>query len=129
MRRNMKNTKHPSDNLLRGEAIRSGEPKRRVGVNYEPGRVVLLVRTYEEADKAGNILEGFNNNACAYYHLPLLCASPMDYYLSTHVLGHVRLTEVKQIGSRNSKREVTRMYKESHPIDKRSLVAKHRRGE
>ena len=95
------------DNLLRGEGIRSGEPKRRVGVNYEPERVVLLVRTYEEADKAGNTLEGFNNNACAYYHLPLLCASPMDYYLSKHVLGHVRLAEVKKIGSGRAKREVT----------------------
>ena len=45
----------------------------------------------------------------------------MDYYTSKSVLGHVRLKPVNKIGRRN----VTRMYVETHPSDRADLVAKY----
>lgn len=115
-----------ANNITRGDAIRSGEPKARIGVIFEPHRVVMLVRTYDEVDSNGTILDGFNNGRrCAYYHLPLLCLNPMDYYVSSQVLGQVRLKQIHKI----NRRDVTRMYVESHRVDKRDLVAKHARGE
>ena len=112
----------PHDNLLRGEVLRHGQPKARVGVNFHLERVVMLVRTYDEADGQGNILTGFGNSTCKYFHLPLQCYNPLDYYTSKSVLGHVRLKPVDRIGRR---RNVARMYVETHPSDRTDLVTKY----
>ena len=91
------------------------------GVNLDPDRVVMLIRTYEELDRDCNMLDGFQNRNCTYYHLPLLCANPMDYYTSRHILGHVRLKPVETI----KRQAVSRTYKESHPSDRKDLIDKH----
>ena len=44
--------------------------------------------------------------------------NPPDYWLSEWVLGHVRMKAVEKI----KRREVARMYKESHPSDKVDLL-------
>ena len=94
-----------------------------MAVNFEPKWVVLLVRTYEEADapSQGRILEGFDNNRCSLFHLPLQCVMPMDYYLSANALGHVRLKSVEKIGTRT----VTRMHRASHRSDRSDLIKAH----
>ena len=45
----------------------------------------------------------------------------MGYYLSQHVLGHVRLKPVQKIG----RRPVSRMYRETHKSDRRDLLKKY----
>jgi len=111
----------PANSLTAGDAIRTGQPRGRVGVNYQPEKVVLLIRTYDEVNARGKILSGHGNRGRAYLHLPLLVDSPLDYYLSQHVLGHIRLKPVETIDGS----VVSRMYKETHKTDRRDLVQKH----
>ena len=111
----------PQDNLLRGDALRRGQPKPRVAVNFHPERVVMLIRTYDEVDSSGNILTGYSNRNCKYFHLPLQCYNPLDYYSSRAVLGHVRLKPIQKI----KRKEVSRMYQETHACDRRDLERKY----
>jgi hypothetical protein len=92
----------PSDRneITKGNAIRNGTSRDRVGANYAPGRVAVLLRLYEEADKSGGALFGYQNAAFKFYSLPRITHNPLDYWLSESILGHVRLQPVQKIGQR-----------------------------
>ena len=114
--------KPPEADLTSGDAIRSGTPRSRIGVNYpEPDKVVMLIRIYQEADADGHVLDGFDHKDRKYYHLPLQCEMPMDYFLSRSLLGHVRLKPQARI----KRKAVTRMYYETHPSDRQDLIGSH----
>ena len=85
--------------------------------------IVVLVRIYDEVDSDGNILKGNGNPKCKYFHLPLQCMSPMDYYLSENILGHViiRLKPIEKIKGKS----LARMYKETRTSNRADLITNH----
>ena len=112
----------PAGNITSGDAIRSGTPKSRIPVNYpDQDKVVMLIRVYQEVDTDGNVLEGFDHENRKYYHLPLQCEMPMDYFTSANLLGHVRVAPLLKIKGK----KVARMYQETHPYDRTDLINKH----
>jgi hypothetical protein len=112
------------EDLTAGNAVRNSTPRDRVHIDFQPNRVVLLARTYEEANAEGHILPGFQNKNHKYYHLPRLTDTPPAYWLSECALGHVRLEHVDKI----SNREVSRMCKEKVKKDKKELISTHKSG-
>jgi hypothetical protein len=107
--------------LTRGNALRSGTVRDRVGTKFAPDRVAMLLRLYQEADAKGNILQRYQNPTMRYWHLPGMTTNPLDYWLSESVLGHVRLQPVDKIG----RKKVARYHKEQDPTEKANLMSEH----
>jgi hypothetical protein len=105
-------------NLTAGNALRAGTQRDRVHVDFEPNKVAMLMRVYQEVDGNGNTLTGYQNRDHAHYLLPSLLDAPLDYWLSESVLGHVRLKPLEVI----NRRRVERMYTEVAKSDREDLL-------
>ena len=106
-------------NLTAGDALRNGEPKGRIPLDFDPERVAMLVQTYEEVDKDGKVLADYCHKDQVYYKLPVQAQCAPDYWLSETMLGHVRMSPVEKINGQT----VSRMYKETAASDRADLVA------
>ena len=99
---------HPTGNgnaldkttLTRGNALRSGTIRDRIGMKFAPHRVAMLLRLYQEADRTGKILKHYQNPAMRYWYLPRMTTNPLDYWLSESILGHVRVEKVEKLAGR-----------------------------
>ena len=58
--------------LTRGNALRSGTVRDRVGTKFAPDRVAMLLRLYQEADAKGDILQRYQNPTMRYWHLAMV---------------------------------------------------------
>jgi hypothetical protein len=111
-------------NLTAGDALRNGEPKERIPLRFEPNRVAMLMKLYDEVDKDGNVVPGYGNAAQKYYRLPLQAECAPDYWLSESLLGHVRMQPVEHIKDW----AFSRMYKEKAASDRADVIAEYRNG-
>jgi hypothetical protein len=105
-------------NLTAGNSLRNGRRRARVPLDFQPDKVVMLMRIYKEVDGDGKVLEGFGNPKHQFYHMPLHCEMAPDYWLSESLLGHVRLKPLLKIKRKN----YDRMYKEEVASDRKDLL-------